>query len=473
MGHKLKYVLSDLHIGAGHANEGGNPLEDFRADESLVNFLNTIWHESEDKLCEIELIINGDLFEFLQVPAVETYNPATVYPPELYSDSCEKASVKRLNIIAKGHPDVFNALSDFMHVEHPQRRITIIKGNRDVHLFWPGVKNRLREILGASGTRASLLRFANEFVSREKIYVEHGHQRAEKINGYPDSYDPRAPNDSSQLYYPVGSRFALNFINRVEPDWWFVDNIRPITTLIWYALSQNFEFAANALTSFIQNAADLGLLTAGQDGTLSAELLGYNLTQNDQRREVAQKYATDSTFRREFHRQIQRLFQQTNADTPLPALPEISDDPAAMGRAYQIQQQTLLRQAAGKIAEREGAKVILFGHTHHPVQETLENGALYINTGSWIENFFDSSLETWEALFEGLHHPGHTPSNLPYARIEYDEKNIPSAQLLYFYQPQKADTPTPEKTPVQVATPDKGFFEKNFHWLTRLLKTGG
>jgi hypothetical protein len=65
-----------------------------------------------------------------------------------------------------------------MHVESPQRHITIIKGNHDVSLFWPGVKNHLREMLGASGARASLLRFADEFVSREKIYVEHGHQHA-------------------------------------------------------------------------------------------------------------------------------------------------------------------------------------------------------------------------------------------------------------------------------------------------------
>ncbi len=33
MRRKLKIVLSDLHLGAGYAGEGGNELEDFVADE--------------------------------------------------------------------------------------------------------------------------------------------------------------------------------------------------------------------------------------------------------------------------------------------------------------------------------------------------------------------------------------------------------------------------------------------------------
>ena len=454
MGQKLKFVLSDLHIGAGHPGEVGNPLEDFCAGEALVELLHKIWHESEGKQCEIELIINGDLFEFLQVPSIENYDPTVAYPQDLYLDACEEASVKRLNIIADGNPDIFNALSDFMHVEYPQRRITIIKGNHDVHLFWPGVKNRLREILGASGTRASLLRFANEFVSREKIYVEHGHQRAEQINGYPDAYDPRTPNDSSQIYYPIGSRFTIDFINKVEADCWFTDNVKPITSLIWYALSQDFYFAANALTCFIQHAEALGMLEQ-----FNAPLLQH-LKDDDQRLDMLHQYAVDPAFRREFHGQIQHLFHQAHADIPPLPLPEVSDNPVEMGRAYQTQQQTLLCQAAEKIADQEGARVVLFGHTHHPIQETLSNGALYINTGSWIENFFDAPLETWEALFEGLHRPGDTLSGLPYARIEYDENNIPSAQLLYFDRRAQADTFTPEEAAAQEIVP-KGFFGKN------------
>ena len=137
MGRKLKFVLSDLHLGAGH--QESNYLEDFTVDKQLARFLQAIWQESERDQREVELIINGDLFEFLQVPAVENYDPAAHYPSEAYLDSSESASIKRLNLIVEGHPEVFNALSDFMHVEMPARRITVIKGNHDVNLYWSGV----------------------------------------------------------------------------------------------------------------------------------------------------------------------------------------------------------------------------------------------------------------------------------------------------------------------------------------------
>ncbi len=472
MGQKLKFVLSDLHIGAGYAKEGSNPLEDFTASAALVEFLHDIWHESESAECEIELIINGDLFEFLQVPAVDDFDPTVAYPKDVYLDSSEKASIKRLNIIAEGHPDVFNALSDFMHVEEPQRRITIIKGNHDVHLFWPGVKKRLREILGASGTRASLLRFANEFVSREKIYVEHGHQRAEKTNNYPDSYDPRSPDDLGQIYYPAGSHFVIDFLNDIERNWWFVDNIKPIPTLIWYALSQNFDLASKGLISFINHSLALNTnLISGDTNASFASALLQELKNDNKRNELSQHYTNDPAFRQQFHQKIQRCFDEIRV-TPQGEDIFVSGNPVEMGRAYQIQQQAMLRQAAEAIVDREGAKIVLFGHTHHPIQEPIKHGNLYINTGSWIENFFDVPLETWEALFDGLQQPGDTLLCLPYARIDYDEHNNPTAQLLYFNREKNIDSSAPIESAPETAKEPKGFFEKNFYWIARFLRAG-
>ena len=61
---KLKFVLSDLHLGAGLGKEAGNALEDFTADQHLVHLLQQISGESEQDQREVELIINGDFFEF-------------------------------------------------------------------------------------------------------------------------------------------------------------------------------------------------------------------------------------------------------------------------------------------------------------------------------------------------------------------------------------------------------------------------
>jgi predicted phosphodiesterase len=41
------------------------------------------------------------------------------------------------------------------------------------------------------------------------------------------------------------------------------------------------------------------------------------------------------------------------------------------------------REAASEIARR-GFDAVVFGHTHHPGRVELENGAVYLNPGSWM-----------------------------------------------------------------------------------------
>ena len=438
LGHKLKFVVSDLHLGAGQTLDGPAPLEDFTASREFIAFLHEIGQEGERDEREIELIFNGDLFEFLQVPAVDDYDPTQTYAKEAYLDSSEEASIKRLRIIVDGHQEIFNALADFMHSNEPQRRITIIKGNHDVCLFWPGVKSYLREVLGASGARVSLLRFADEFVSREKIYVEHGHQHAEKMNGYQDSFNPRSTDDPSQLFYPAGSHFVIDFFNRVEPERPFIDHIKPLTTLIWFALYWDFDFAGQAMACFIRKTpalvvSDMNYLQ--QNPITSTAPLLQELEDDGQRQELAERYKTDAAFRQTFHQQIQQYLDDANIDNkgnnPSPPLP-VSDNPLEMGRTYQQQQRAMLRRAAAEIAEREKAQVIIFGHTHEPAEEPLGNGSVYINTGSWISDLSQVSLEHWEALFNGVALPETIPSDLAYARIDYNEDELPCAKLLYY-----------------------------------------
>jgi UDP-2,3-diacylglucosamine pyrophosphatase LpxH len=473
VGQKLKFVLSDLHLGAGHAENGENRLEDFAATREFVAFLDQVSQESYQDDREVELIVNGDLFEFLQVPAVDDYDPTLSYPVEAYLDSSQAASVKRLNIIVEGHQRIFDALSDFMHIERPQRHITIIKGNHDVSLFWPGVKSRLREVLGASGARASLLRFADEFVSREKIYVEHGHQRAEKLNAYPDSFDPRSTDDPMQLYQPAGSCFVIEFFNEVERQWQFIDQIKPIPTIIWYGLHWNFDFAAKALACFIRQAPlrepdpNLSLL-------FPTEVLLQQFENEQQRSELSQQYAQDALFRQKFHEQVhQYLYNVTLDNKGMADLPptKVTADPLEMGLVSQKQQRMMLHQAAERITDQEKAKVILFGHTHEPVQELLSNGCAYINTGSWIKDFSRAPLRTWEMLFSGTQPQSHLLADLPYARIDYDKNDYPQARLLYFNAHSAEPTPpVTSETLLEAQAGTQNFFEKNMQRLFRRLR---
>jgi UDP-2,3-diacylglucosamine pyrophosphatase LpxH len=461
---KLKIVVSDFHLGAGPPDTSQNPLEDFVADEDFALFLETIRAESDRDHKEVELIINGDFFEFLQVPAVHEFDPHRTYPPEAYYDSSQESSIKRLDIITAGHPAVFDALSDFIQVEAPRRRMTLIKGNHDVNLYWPGVKGRLREVLGASGQRASMLLFAENYVSREGIYVEHGHQYAERLNRWENFDDPRDREDLAQLEYPPGSQFVIDFFNSVERERVWADSLKPLTSLAWYGLQWDFSFAAKILLMFARH-----LPASGMDGESEAndalDTLLRQLGDASACQDLSDRYRTSLDFRREFHTRVGQLLVPAVSPPGIFAWPVPPADESAtdIARAEIEEIQASMRRVATRVAAAEGAHVIVFGHTHRHCLETLEEGTTLVNCGTWgwLGGCDPAEAEVWHELFTSDDHIT-SRHHLTYARIDYDEQNVPYAQLLDFSERQGGD-----------AADDQGALERIVSRLREALGGGG
>lgn len=432
MGQKVKFVLSDLHLNAGNSRAGRNSHENGLAAAQVVRFLRTIIQESEQTGQEIELIINGDFLDFLQVPAVKGYHPTASYPLDVYLDSSETASILRLDNIYNSHRPVFEALANFMQITVPQRRLTIIKGTHDVHFFWPRVKSRLRELLNASGTRSSLLLFAEEFVSREKIYIEHGHQRAETITRYPDFRNPLHPSNPNQLDYPPGSRLISELSPQMSGAYPFIAQIKPITTVIWCALQWDQALAAKLLAKLADREPASVTATAAGKRPLT---FGQSLQNEDDYYQLLQRSLADPLLHQQM---IEHVHHQLNPPGEnghsIPLETKLNSDQSLLAIAQSEQQhcRQQIRQAAQSMAEQEGAQIVLFGHTHSPCQETLKNGAIYVNTGCWAdEDLSDASPETWADLFQNGY-TASSPNPLPYARIDYDADQIPTVQLLDF-----------------------------------------
>jgi hypothetical protein len=187
------------------------------------------------------------------------------------------------------------------------------------------------------------------------------------------------------------------------------------------------------------------------------------------RRELAGRYIAEPNFRQQFHQQIQQYLSDATAISRDPVLAppaEVSSDPLAMGRADQIQQQAALYQAAEEIARQQGARVVVFGHTHFPTQETLQAGGVYINTGCWLRDLSSAPPGIWQELFEGSQRYSDLRPRLPYARIDYDEENNPVAELLYFAEETAEPGPAPEAQPGEKR---RGFLGKSFTWLSKVL----
>jgi len=440
---KFKIVVSDLHLSAGREQEG-NPLEDFSSDEEFAALLDEIAAESDREGAEVELIFNGDAFEMLQVPHVDHFDPSVVYPSEQYHSSSEEDSVRKMKIIIEGHQAFFQALGRFLRIGPPRRYATFVKGNHDLNLHWKGVQDRIRQEVAATGGRKSLLTFEETRICREGIYVEHGNQYGAAVDRVKNMEEPRDLEEPGQLAIPFGSWFVMDVFNRVEREKYWIDGIKPITALVWYALAYDFAFAAKAIATLAR--ALPGILWEGffaveePSGLVVAEEL------EDPARavELASRYETDETFRAQFNAELANMLSPAPQafDIELASAAPVSD-PVAMGDQVRAGVNSSLSAAASERSAEEGVNLVTFGHTHDAGVELLPGGGAYINSGTWTwrADLSGEERKTWRDLFE---HPEWFTEErrLSYVRIDYDEEGQPDGKLLD-YKPGRKRQPAP------------------------------
>jgi UDP-2,3-diacylglucosamine pyrophosphatase LpxH len=431
MANKVKIIVSDLHLGAGFFDlDKGNVLEDFIVDSTFARFLHEMKEESEIEGTDFELIIGGDMIEFLQAPAVDQFEPRRAYPPENYRSTLEEDSARKIDLIIRGHPMFFAALREFIKPANPQRKVTIIKGNHDVELYWPAVKERIRQAVYATGEeRAKLLAFEEVCVNREGIYVEHGNQYAEKVNRVDNFEEPLDPEREGQLAIPAGSQFVIELFNQVEWEKWWVDSVKPITALIWYALALDFPFAVKTLVAFLKVAH---ILIVGSLAATEAEKLVRELEDEAQLQVLGQRYAEDEAFRREFNARVGHLLEAADAPPEIPRTRAIEEVSAFnLGKSIIDGIHLALRRAAEVKAKETGAQIVVFGHIHDPLCERLESGGFYLNSGTWTwwRDFAEAGLDDWKEFYAAPE-KFMDEHYLTYARIDYDEFGRPHGRVL-------------------------------------------
>lgn len=439
MPQKAKIVISDTHIGAG---AGGNRLEDFISDVEFVVWLHGLMLESNRDGIEMDLIINGDWIEFLQVPAVARFEPNKQYEASTYNDVAEEAALKRLEIVYERHPGVFLALAAFLHASPPQRTLTILFGNHDPELAYPGVQARLAEMVAAVDGKAHLLAIGRRTYFQDGVYIEHGNAYTEAVDQFQDPDSPFDPRDPNRIEHPSGSRFVTNFFNQIEWERPWIDGIHPVTALIFYAFAFDPALALRLLQHFLAVAPNVFLRpsavsstlghpsTLGQPGQpgISEQLLA-QMDDPAQAEALAERLRTDSVFAAQYAAQVERALIEKGAAPPFApsSPPNIAGgpdnvSPVDRGQALTEHFWHVLEEQAAAIAEKTGARVVLFGHIHIREDMQLTNGARYLNTGTWIwgADFREAPDSVWQDLFA---HPEKYSQarDLSYARIDYNE----------------------------------------------------
>ena len=272
-----KLVISDTHIGAG-GREQGNNLEDFISDADFVRWIQTLVKESNRDNIDMELIINGDWIEFLQIPAVDKFEPYRPYESEDFTSYTEDDALQRLEIVHGWHPGIFLGLSDFLSQGPPRRTLTILFGNHDPEVVYPAVQARLRQLINATGEDANLVSIGDRRYFKDGVFIEHGNAYVEEVNKFTDSDSPIDPYNPSQVERPPGSHFVTHFFNQLEWELPWIDGVHPLTSLLFYALAFQPGLALDILRAFLKIAPEYALSIAGtpepgMPGGISAQVL--------------------------------------------------------------------------------------------------------------------------------------------------------------------------------------------------------
>lgn len=216
---KIKVIISDLHLGKGRVLENGglNSLEEFYFGEKLVEFIH--YHSTGIyRDYEVELIINGDFFNFLQVD----------YRGHFLTVITESVALEVMKSIVKGHEKVFKALNEFAN--RPGKTISYVVGNHDQAMLWPGLRNYFNQVVGAS------IKFKNIVYFFDGVHIEHGHMHEAANRMDPKKFFLKKDLPEPILNLPFGSHFFVQHVLKIKEKYPHIDKIRPFSKMIRWAL---------------------------------------------------------------------------------------------------------------------------------------------------------------------------------------------------------------------------------------------
>ncbi len=223
-----------MHLGKGRHLPGGNinSLEEFYYSEKFVEFLN-YYTSSEYQKAEVELIINGDFFNFLQVD----------YRGHFLTVITEGVSLEVMKSIIAGHPKVFEAMREFASIEG--NSITYVVGNHDQAMLWPGTRAYFDEVLNHQ------VKYKNIVYFFDGVHIEHGHMHEAANRLDPRKFFLKKDLPEPILNLPFGSYFFVDFVLRIKQKYPHIDKVRPFRRLWRWALLNETWFTLTTTSKLL------------------------------------------------------------------------------------------------------------------------------------------------------------------------------------------------------------------------------
>ncbi|MBN8554884.1 MAG: metallophosphoesterase [Deltaproteobacteria bacterium] len=232
---KIKLVVSDFHLGAGHRNPDGsiNILEDFFHDREFIEFLE-YFASGVYEDAEVEVILNGDFFNLLMID-YEEIDPDVV---------TEFVAIRRMKKIMDGHKAVMNALKYFQSL--PQKQVTFVMGNHDPGILFTSVQTLISLYVGDK------TRFFLESYEFDGVYVEHGNQYEVANQFDRTNYFLTKNLPEPILNQPWGTLFLVHVVNKIKRTKPHFDKVLPFGTYLKWLMLYDFRFGMQTISRIVK-----------------------------------------------------------------------------------------------------------------------------------------------------------------------------------------------------------------------------
>ncbi len=236
--------MSDFHLTDAELGQPGKSLwkrykrPKFFMDQSFKRFIHFLQEKvtASDSNSKIELVLNGDIFDFdsvMKLPLHTRFHISWLEKKRGLFPEEEKSRFK-IHTILNDHNVWVNTIRQFIQQGNS---VVFIIGNHDIELHWPLVQKELMHFLSLSSEEQERVRFCEWFfVSEGDTTIEHGNQ----YDDYCVASNPIHPlikkGKRIQVRLPFGditSRYMINGMGLFNPH---------ADTSFLMSLSEYFKF---------------------------------------------------------------------------------------------------------------------------------------------------------------------------------------------------------------------------------------
>lgn len=359
------FVIGDLHLGAGESD----PLEDFRQDREFVAFIDGLRGPGQT------VVINGDFVDFAQIAPFDVPKPR-------YLLWGEASSVQKIGIAIKEHAACFEALGRFAD---RTGTVIVLEGNHDLDFYWPAVQNIARRAMKA--TRGDRVIFNLGALVYHGVHIEHGHRFTAENCPRGESF-VHVFEGREYLERVWGTDFMLSFYNELEKKHPYADNVKPMLTVLYYALKNKWVGAVELLRLLVflkkRGVPWSAIPSMLDEESPDAGAVMGAFSEEPWQRLVAD-CAADAGFVLDLRDAIAQLDRNERSLLADPEQVATEVEPDAVREVRQtlglFREDREFRAAKERLSHK-GVTHVVFGHTHEVVDGAL--GERLFNPGTWL-----------------------------------------------------------------------------------------